>query len=158
MPIYHFEIETCLTSQAAIARIRDMVGPPRSFLQGVWTGGAASPPFIGKVERDSFRVRRDIRYRNSFQPLIWGRITNEPMETHVNVTMFIHPVVALFMLLWFSGIGSSVVTFSNPLHPMLIVPAGLLIFGVALVCGGFFPEAIKARRLLEQGLAKPTGA
>jgi len=28
------------------------------------------------------------------------------------------------------------------------------VFGVALVCGGFFPEAMKARRLLEQAFAK----
>ena len=70
--------------------------------------------------------------------------------------MFLHPIVALFMLVWFSGVGAGVVSFSNPMHPLLIVPVGLLVFSVALVCRGFFPEAIKARRLLEQGLSKPS--
>jgi len=155
MPIYRFKIEARLTSQATIARIKEMVGPRRSFLeQGFWAGGDARPPFIGKVEGDSFRVRRDIRYRNSFLPLIWGRITNQPMGTRVSVTMYIHPIVALFMLVWFSGVVAGVTAFSNPMHPLLIVPVGLLVFGIALVCVGFFPEAIKSRRLLEQSLSE----
>jgi hypothetical protein len=29
----------------------------------------------------------------------------------------------------------------------------MFLFGLALIVGGFFPEAVKARRLLEQGFA-----
>lgn len=160
MPIYHFKIESHLTSQAAIARLKEMVGPPRFFLgQGYLAGGEAGPPFIGKVEGDSFRVRRDIRYRNAFLPLIWGRITTGPMGTRVSVTMFMHPIMTLFMLVWFSGVGAGVAAaFSDPVYPLLFIPAGLLVFGVALVCGGFFPEAINARRLLEEALSRPASA
>ena len=160
MPIYRFELEARLGTQAAIARLKELVGPPRSFWRGLWFGGDdVTPPFIGKIEGDFFRIRRDIRYRNSFQPLVWGRISSVPMGTRISVTMFLHPIVALFVAVWFCGVGVGVWSFfhapGSTNHWVSIVPVCLLVFGIALVCGGFFPEAIKARRLLEQAFAKP---
>ena len=160
MPIYRFELEARLGTQAAIARIKELVGPPRSFWTGFSFGAGddATPPFIGKIEGDSFRVRRDIHYRNSFLPLVWGRISSVSMGTHISVTMFLHPIVALFMAVWFCGVGVGAWSFLHAPrstdHWASIVPVCLLVFGVALVCGGFFPEAMKARRLLEQAFAK----
>ena len=160
MPIYRFEIEAGLTKQATIARIKELVGPPRSFWRGAKSFGLgdAAPPFVGKVEGDSFRVRRDIRYRNSFVPLVWGHITSVPMGSRVRVTMFIHPFIAAFMSVWFYGVGFGAVAFfkePDAVHRWAaLLPLGLLFFGVALVCMGFFPEAIKARRLLEYALSR----
>src|SRR2546426_7910971 len=108
MPIYRFKIETGLTTQAAIARVKELVGPPRSFWGGVQYSfglGDAAPPFVGKVERDRFRVHRDIRYRNSFLPMVWGHITSGPTGSRVRVTVFMHPVVTGFMAVWFYGLG-----------------------------------------------------
>jgi hypothetical protein len=45
------------------------------------------PPFIGSVQDHSFRIRRDIRYRNSFLPLVWGHIVPTPTGTRVIVTV-----------------------------------------------------------------------
>ena len=165
MPFYRFKLEVRLTTQAAMARIKELVAPPRTFFaeikRGFSSGGDASPPFIGKVEEDSFRVRRDIRYRNSFLPLVWGRINSVPMGTHISVTMYLHPIVAAFMLFWFFGVGAGALAFLNaPLGKdqwESFVPVGMLVFGVALVFGGFFPEAVKARHLLEQAFAKMNG-
>jgi hypothetical protein len=33
-----------------------------------------------------------------------------------------------------------------------LIPFGMFLFGIALTLGGFYPEALKARRLLEQNL------
>ncbi len=33
-----------------------------------------------------------------------------------------------------------------------LIPFGMLAFGVALTMGGFYPEAFKARRILEKSL------
>lgn len=159
MPIYRFQVETRLAPSAAIARLKALTGPPRSFWSGYTFGPDDSfPPFIGKVAEKSFRLRRDIHYRNSFLPLIWGRATVLPDGSRIRVTMFLHPFMTIFMALWLYGIGTLVVEFlSNPppTHRWAAVgPASLLVFGIALVCGGFFPEAIKARRLLEQALSR----
>jgi hypothetical protein len=158
MPLYRFHIETRLSPPAAMARIMGMVGLPRSSsVEGLGPGDDASPPFVGKVEGDVFRIRRDIRYRNAFLPVIRGRITSLPMGARVSVTVRLPPAVALFMSAWFAGLVAGVASLSEPMHPLLVIPAGLFLFGAGLVCGGFFTEALKARRLLEQGLADPAG-
>lgn len=162
MPIYQFEVQSHLTPRLAMERVKELVGPKRTFLgefkRSFGAGEESGRPFIGSVEADSFRVRRDIRYRNSFLPLVWGHIGSIPMGSRLRVTMFLHPLVAVFMLVWFSGVGVGALAFFNSppnsaSHWAGLVPIGMLVFGVALVCGGFFPEAIRARRILEQALA-----
>ena len=77
--------------------------------------------------------------------------------------MFLHPVIAVFMLVWFSGIGYAVgltawILLKTPrdAHMVFLAAAGMLILGVVLVGIGFFSEAQQARRLLEQALAIPS--
>jgi hypothetical protein len=87
----------------------------------------------------SFRIRRDIRYRNSFLPLVWGNIVPTPMGARVVVTMFMHPLVLAFlgMLVWGAlKSGSSAELW------------GTFMFLTALSAAGFIPEVVKAKRLL----------
>ena len=105
---------------------------------------------------ERFRVRRDIRYRNSFLPLVWGRIVSGRRGSRVRVTVFMQPLVAAFMAVWFYGLGSVTVSLleepdTGPRWAALF-PLGLLLFGVVVISIGFFSEAIKARRLLEHAL------
>ena len=109
MPIYRFHLDVDVPRQIVADRLRAVVGdkPPfwKSLFTGWWSRDPASPPFVGIVDDDSFRVRRDIRYRNSFLPLVWGRFMSTPTGTRVNVIMFIHPLVALFMVFWLGTVG-----------------------------------------------------
>jgi hypothetical protein len=117
----------------------------------------AGPPFIGSVEAGTFDLRRVIRYRNSFIPLVRGRITSAPMGSRVDVTMSLHPVVAVFMALWILGTGFGALamldTPSGQERSTAMLLLAMLALGVVLVVGGFFPEAAKTRRLLERALA-----
>ena len=161
MPFYRFDFEVSMPRQNAVARIQELVGPSRSFLEEVKRsfirGREASPPFIGEVEADTFRARRDIRYRNSFLPLIRGRVTSTPTGSHIRVTMHLHRVVVVFMLVWFGVFRVALeAIFCTPSVQgdwADFVPVGLLLLGVGIVCGGFFPEAIEARRILEKAFA-----
>jgi len=79
--------------------------------------------------------------------------------------MFLQPATAVVMLIWFSGFGllAGVNTWTflrtgRGAQPGLLSPVAMLIFGAVLVGGGFFPEALKARRLLEQLLATPANS
>src|SRR5947199_9411015 len=98
MAIYRCELEARLGTQATIARSKELVWPPRSFWTGFsfGAGGDATPPFIGKIEGDSFRVRRDIHYRNSFLRLVWGRISSVHMGYHMRITLFCHSFASIF--------------------------------------------------------------
>jgi hypothetical protein len=161
MPFYRFEIATHRSTPDALRCIEQMLAPPRSFFRGPKFGFRFAPattrPFVGTVEGKKFRIHRDIYYRNSFLPMIRGHVDSGPVGTRVRVTMYLHPFVAVFMAVWFSGVGSALYGFlhsANPVADMTVVfPLGMLAFGVVMVCAGFFPEAIKARRLLEQALA-----
>lgn len=152
MPIYSFRVDVDAPPRIVAERLRAVVGEPPSFGESFrmpWSpGDPASPPFIGTVRDESFRIRRDIRRRNSFLPLIWGRILATPLGTRVNVIMFIHPMVAIFIAFWFGMVGKFILADNSP----LLVPLGMLLFGVVLTAWGFFPEAIKARRVITEAV------
>jgi hypothetical protein len=155
MPIYRFHLDVNVPRQIVADRLRAVVGekPPfwKSLFAG-WSRDPTSPPFIGIVDDDSFRVRRDIRYRNSFLPLVWGRFVSTPIGTRVNVIMFIHPFVALFMVFWLGTVGH--IAFRGA--PGSPIVWGMFLFGVVLTVGGFVPEAIKARHLLSDAMHDET--
>jgi len=149
MPIYCFSLDVKVTPQVVAERLKSIVREKRQFsnFEAWQSTERASPPFIGTVQDDSFRIRRDIRSRNSFLPLIWGRVVPIGTGARVSVTMFIHPLVALIVMLWLGMAANFAVTLPSP-----FVPSGMFILGVALMIGGFFPEAMKARRLISEAV------
>ena len=105
------------------------------------------------MEGNELRFYRDIRYRNSFLPRIYGKVVPSPGGAQVDVLMTLHPVVALFILFWLGAVGfGAAVTAAHSSLQAALFPLGMFVFGVALTFVGFFPEALKARRLLEQNL------
>ena len=157
MPVYRCEIDSPMGAQEVTLRIRSLVRPA----PGVWQSIKESfnsqqrdgRPFIGIVEGDSFSVRRDIHYRNSFLPRIRGRITPATCGSTVQVSMTLHPFVGLFMIFWLGAVGAGTFNafYSNRLDGApILIPAGMSVFGTALTIIGFYPEAIKAHHLLER--------
>jgi hypothetical protein len=159
MPIYRFQLKSPLPIEAVTRRIQRVVREKPRFLQSIkesFGGRKISQPFIGVVTDDSFRIYRDISYRNSFLPQIKGALVTAPTGTDVSVTMSIHPLVALFMLFWLGGVGyGALAGFASQeaRGALSLVPTGMFIFGIGLTAFGFYPEARKARRLLEEAIA-----
>jgi hypothetical protein len=159
MPLYRFQIDSNLTKQVVLQRIRALTREDPGVWQSIKESFAkrreSSVPFIGGVEESDFRLHRDIRYRNSFLPRIRGHVEAIAGGTRIFVTMYLHPLVGVFMLIWLGGVGLGALAVSTAGQAGTVptlVPFFMLVFGVALTLGGFYPEAIKARRLLEQGL------
>ena len=148
MPLYHFHIDADVPPQAVTERLNVAVRKKLGFRQNIremFTRGSPSgPPFIGSVDAYSFRIRRDIRYRNSFLPLIWGRIVSTPQGARVNITMFLHPFVSIFMLFVLWDLSYKAFTVASGSFSFFL---GIIIF-VVFCLAGFIPEAVKARRLL----------
>lgn len=159
MPVYRCEIDSPMGAQEVTLRICSLVRPApglwQSIKESINSQQREGRPFIGIVDGDSFSVRRDIRYRNSFLPRIKGRITPATCGSTVQVSMALHPLVGLFMMCWLGAAGAGALNafYSNrsDVAPILIL-AGMFVFGTALTIIGFYPEAIKARRLLEQAI------
>jgi hypothetical protein len=161
MPLQRFEIHSPLSTQTVLQRLQSLVRDEPGFMQ-VWKeafGGRPknSPPFFGVVAGNEFLMRRDIRYRNSFLPRVHGTVLAEPGGgSKVRVTMHLHPLIAVVMALWLAitGLGTLIAVFSMQRGAEVsLVPSALLAFGVVLVAVGFYPEARKARRVLEQAIA-----
>ena len=129
--------------------MRAAVEPERLF-----RFGAATRPFEGQVGDRVFDVRRVIGYRNSFRPRIRGHINAVAEGSRIAVSMSLHPLVFVFVMIWLIGVASACVVFliahvrRSGSSLAVFVPAIMVIFGWALVAGGFTYEARKAELLL----------
>jgi len=159
MHLYHFQIQTHLTTPAVLERVSKLVREPPGFWQSIneaFDGGlVAAPPFIGRVAGNEFKCQRNIGYRNSFLPRITGRVESCPGGSEIDVKMSLHRATAVFMLIWLGGVAFAAIgIFSRgEVAGKAFFPVAMFVFGVVLTLVGFYPEAIKARRLLEQHLA-----
>ena len=156
MAFYSFQLSVPAQPDVVAERIRRVVSSAPTFwgtLASSWKRPQApSSPFLGSVENLSFRIRRNIQYRNSFLPMIRGKINPTPTGSRVDVFMYMHPFSLVFMLIWF-GI---LVLIESRLVDINIarsfVPIGMAVFGLALSLGGFFFEALKVMPLLSEAL------
>jgi len=64
----------------------------------------SNKPVAGHVGYTSFRIRKRIAYRNSFQPHLSGELLNESGRTRVRCRVGMHPAVIAFMAIWFGGV------------------------------------------------------
>jgi YD repeat-containing protein len=152
MPLYRFHLDVPASPEVVAERLRLVVRGKRGFWEAIgstWKRSDPSgPPFIGSVQNLSFRLRRDTRYRNSFLPQIRGRIVPVENGARVNVVMFMHPFTLIFMLFWLGSVGYGGWK-EFPAHtPGSNAVLGMFIFWLTLTIVGFFPEAVKAKRLL----------
>ncbi|WP_263770031.1 hypothetical protein [Propionivibrio soli] len=163
MPFYRFQIDSPLATQAVLLRVRGLMRESPSILQAIKESFGkrpqGGPPFIGTLDGTTFKMRRDIRYRNSFLPQVHGNVISAPAGSRILVRMNLHPLIAAFILFWLGAVGvGAVAAFMSESRSIqsVLIPAGMFMFGIVLTAGGFYPEAVKARRLLEQRIA--TGA
>jgi len=122
--------------------------------------------FEGECSAESFKFSRVIQYRNSFLPVITGRISSEGSGALVKVRMRLNLFATVFMIFWFGFLISASVASAPSLMEGLakgdadaLTILGLILFGYALVQGGFWFEASKAQdklvELLGQALRAP---
>jgi hypothetical protein len=150
VPYFSFQLELPLPPEAIAERLRAITVPPKRF----WArfpvdleGPDERFTFVGTIESGRFKLQRVIGGRNSFLPQIRGRIENLGGMTQIKVRMFLHPLVCVFMALWFGSLGWGIAVDGNA--GLSSIPAiGMFLFGVGLLFVGFFPEARRARELI----------
>jgi hypothetical protein len=147
MPFRRFHIDAAETPEIVIESIRREVRPKPDlveYFRALWKSPKlGGPVFVGTIDGHTFRIRQVIRGRNSFIPLIWGRIEPNQSGTRINVTMLMHPFVFVFMLFWLGVCGWGF--YKNPGEIILLI---MFAFGATLAIGCFYWEAAKAERLL----------
>ncbi len=110
--------------------------------------------YVGKVDSSSFKIRRVISYRNSSQPILYGRYNYDPDGTKVIIKMRMHILVIIFLTVWFgtlvfAGFNANM-SYSNTtieeVHPVWV----LFTLAYSLILIFFKVEAKKSMAYLEE--------
>ena len=142
--------------------------PPEAVLQILRANTSARPPslwfpsnvrecFNGTIADNTFRLQRNIQYRNSFLPVIRGRVDPTETGSEIHLKMSIPPLVIVFMAVWFAFVVLACLAtifgtiFGDSPFPLLgrLLPWGMLLFGILLAVVPFRIEAQKAQEKLE---------
>jgi hypothetical protein len=130
-----------------VARLRSKVGT-------AWDGSTV----IGSVNENSFRLRKRIFYRNSFQASLSGKLIDDNGQTRVHGRVGLHPFVTAFLSVWIGIvlIGcmwmiESLVSGAIPANrwPQAAIPFLMLVGGVAILKVGQFLSRDEADFLID---------
>jgi hypothetical protein len=103
-------------------------------------------PFVGHVSELAFRIMRVVRGRDSFNPMMFGRVSPLADGSKVRVVMTLHPAVWVVMIAFtvavcYFALGRAKTETSGLLFlPLLWIPAVVI----------FFHDAKRAKQSLRQ--------
>src|SRR5665213_4281650 len=98
IPYVAFSIITHDPADVVARRLSENIDRPRWF----WNR-PSKLLYIGKVWDGGFMVVPIVQYRNSFMPVIRGRIEPGLFGATVHVTMSVHWIVLNFVCIWCGG-------------------------------------------------------
>lgn len=58
--------------------------------------------FIGQVYPHGFRIYPKVNGRNSFRPILTGKMTKNEGGTTIDITLQMHIITRVFLMVWFS--------------------------------------------------------
>lgn len=148
LPYRKITISTKLTKEEVLKKISDCTAKADLF------NPRGSTLFSGVVIPESFKIRRNLDYKNSFVPFMRGRFLQHTGRTTMEVTFKPLEFIIGFMIVWLciitcvcSGMLYVIFTEGKFSEPMLI-PFGMFIFGTILFSGAFAYEYPKSKAAL----------
>jgi hypothetical protein len=164
LPRQTFTLASPLYPDQAVAALRAVMRPPGD---GAEEESALddSVVFTGRCDETSFELTRVIRYRNSFLPVVSGRIEGGAgPASRIHVVLRLYREVRIFMAVWLGGVALGILaTLGAALHLFgrpfvhngrepgflpVFIACGLFCAGFGLMHGAFHGEAKKARAFL----------
>jgi hypothetical protein len=157
MPFYRCTIDPPLTVKATAERLRSLIGPKptlRERFAAPLGDAPARPPFAGNMADGGFTATRILWYKNSFVPVIRGEYaTSETGGTRMELVMTIHPFAIAFDVLWcVLVLFATMPMIARGETPSDYLGLGMIAFAVVITIGGFYPEAIYAKRLIQRAM------
>jgi hypothetical protein len=148
LPFETIVIETPLTKEDTIINLTKNIEPEKTFR---FLNKSDTKAFEGHLRGNEFEIKRIINYRNSFLPIIKGRVETSGQGTRITIDMRLHAVVIVFMLIWFGFVGlffiASIIN-SEDGNETILFPLGMLVFGYALTMGGYLFESFRTKEVL----------
>jgi hypothetical protein len=155
--------------EVCAAKLIEQIDYPQRTLFS-FSGYKGEKPILGIVSGNEFCLHKRRYWRNDFGPLLYGRIVSEARSSRIEAYWGIQRWTRLFMRVWLvfaALIGipifvtslhqllSGVPTFQGDLYVGLLVPPGMVLFGVLLPRLGSllsFPERTYLIQFLERVL------
>src|ERR1700722_1009431 len=158
MPFYSFHLSVPAPPDVVAERIRQVVSPApaswASLTPARKFSNSHGTPFLGAVDQLSFLIRRNIQYRNSFLPMIRGKIVPTPTGSRVDGFMYVRPfsLVLMAISLGFLAYRESRLFNANP--SLSFFPMAMILVAVALAVslGKFYYEALKVMPLFSEAV------
>lgn len=118
-----------------------------------WGNRTSDKKFEGKIYGLNFEISKKIKYRNSFLPVIYGKMEPFLGGAIVNVTLKPNTFVLVFMSIWLGVVFLVNIVFLAIMVSNIFtgkgfkfqtegfIPLGMLAIGFAIFSIGFWPEA-----------------
>lgn len=148
LPFETIIIDTPLTKEETISNLRSNIEREKTFC--LWNK-SDTKAFEGQLTTNEFEIKRIISYRNSFLPIIKGRIETFGTGTRLTVNMRLHVAVMTFMAVWFGFVGLFFIASLSSLEDRSdtsLFPLGMLLFGYPLTMGGYLFESYRTKEIL----------
>ena len=152
IPYENLTFETSLSMDEAVVTLSKEIEPKRFFRNPFST---RYKTFEGRVEKNSFEIRRIIISNNPFLPIIKGRFEPTFEGTRVILRMTIDPFVKIILFLIFSWVAVGIIapllnsmTYSTFNINMSVFKVILLVSAYLAITGFFKRESVKARKIL----------
>ncbi len=100
--------------------------------------------FSGTISEDTFKIWRNIHYRNSFLPVIIGKIEEGDGICKVHIAMRMNFFCIVFCFIWFAGVlfGCLITPFGDVPMPYALIPYIMLVAAILIV---FLPKKIEEK-------------
>jgi len=142
------KISSKLSQDRLLLKIKNSV-ENEPFFSFSYFKNMGSVKIIGKFKGNKFRLNKRIYYRNSFIPYFYGEVVKVEGGSEIIGEFKMHPLVRIFMGVWFAGVGFSFLTGlysycfpgsgngnNHPLGWGGLIPLAMIAFGVLLVKSG----------------------
>jgi hypothetical protein len=150
LPFEKFVIESALSKKEAIIELMKNIEAEKTIR--LWNK-SGTKEFEGHLRGNEFKIQRIINYRNSFLPIIKGKVETIGDKARLIIDMRLQIFVIIFMSIWFGSVGLFfLVSLFNDADDFsidsILFPGGMLLFGYLLTMGGYLFEANRAKDIL----------
>ena len=156
LPKYNYVIHTDL-HPTAVTNVLEQETDPKT--KWVFSFSRKSKHlFVGKIQKETFIIWKNIQYINSFLPIVDGEVIETPKGSDVHLTLRAHGIVRVFWYFWYGFlILSTVLLFFTNASLMSFVQHGFFwILPPIMTWGGFLFEKDKTIQLIETTLGSKT--
>jgi hypothetical protein len=145
LPYEKFQIVVAEPLPQARERLLANVGPKRFWAN---FSSPVEHDFRGEIDGTSFKIWRNIHYRNSFLPVLHGSFEQRPDGTRISVRMGLHLFVIAFLAVWAGAAISFALPFTAVAFWAEIGQAGVMVGAAFLMTyAGFWFEAGKSKKV-----------